>query len=266
MIELFLYYSIIFIFGLVAGSFANVCIYRLPREKSIVFPGSHCTVCEHKIPAYLNIPLVSYIILKGRCKYCKEKINSRYPAVEIITAFLTLLWWVKFSFTITAFFFSVLGVLLIIVSFVDVDFKIIPPQCSYGMMVAGLIFAPYNSFLGDVFITGILKSFVGILAAGILLGITRFAGSYIFKKEALGLGDVKLLMGIGAFTGFSGVLGALFLGSFMGTVVGLGLRFTGKLNKMEYIPFGPYLALGSILYILFSELCISFILNPGYMF
>ncbi|MGM0441309.1 MAG: prepilin peptidase [Elusimicrobiota bacterium] len=254
-------YTLIFITGLVLGSFANVCIYRLPREESIILPGSRCPQCKHKIPWYLNIPLVSYIILKGKCKYCRESISFRYPAVEFITAVLTTLWWVKFSPGFTAFLFSVFGVFLIVISGVDIDFKVIPPQCSYGLMITGLASAPFNSFLD----AGLGSSFLGLAVAGILLMAVRKFGSYIFKKEALGLGDIKLLMGIGAFTGTGGVLGTLFIGSLLGSILGLIFRFAGKIKKLEYIPFGPYLAGGSVIYIFFREFFINLFFNAPYL-
>ncbi len=266
-------YIIIFIFGLIFGSFANVVIWRFPRDISIVLPGSFCVECGDRIPWYLNIPVLSYIFLRGKCSNCKEPISIRYPTVELITATVTLSWFIKFGLTFTAVLFFAAGLLIIIAAGIDWDYKILPPRFTYGLIALGLVGSPFNSFLKDGviklvfgvfintrplagFLSGLpgpmLESLAGALTGAVLIFIVRFLGTKIFKKEAMGLGDLKLMAGIGALIGPVGVFWALFIGSILGSIAGVGLRISGRVGKLHRIPFGPYLSLGMVIFVNFS--------------
>jgi leader peptidase (prepilin peptidase)/N-methyltransferase len=252
---------VVFIFGLIFGSFANVVIWRLPLGLSVVRPGSYCPKCKKSIPLYHNIPLLSYIILRGKCASCKERISVRYPVVELLTALVTLSWFIKFGLSVTAFLFAVSGLLIIIASGIDIDYKILPPQFTYSLIVIGLACSPFNSFLeGGLLGGGILTSLGGAGCGALLIYIVRFAGTKIFKKEAMGLGDMKLMAGLGALTGPAGVLWTLFIGSLAGSIVGIGMKIAGRAEKLQEIPFGPYLGAGMVIYVNFSHLVKSFFL------
>ncbi|MFW6134303.1 MAG: prepilin peptidase [Elusimicrobiota bacterium] len=254
-----IYPLIAFIFGLFFGSFANVCIWRLPRDKSIVKPRSFCPNCGKKIPWYYNIPVLSYIYLKGRCAYCREKISIRYPVVELAAGIITASWFIRFDLSITPFIFAVFGIILIIISGIDFEHQYIPPYFSYPLIILGIAAAYYNNFLGNQNYNKFILSLAGAGGGFLIIILIRFMGNIVFKKESMGMGDAKLMAGIGAFVGLGGVFWTIFIGSFLGAIVGLYMRYIGKLEKYEYIPFGPYLSLGSIIFIIFSEFFNSFL-------
>jgi len=240
---------LIFIFGLIFGSFVNVCIYRLPKGKSIVTPGSFCPKCKRSILWYDNIPLLSYIFLGGKCRYCKEKISPRYFMVELLTGFLFLILYVKFNLQSVFFIYLLLVLSLIIVSFIDLETFLIPDIIVIPGIFLGLLFSVLSP---DVFgEMGRKASFLYSLTGAILGAAIPFflgvVGKMIYKKDAMGGGDVKLLAMIGAFLGWRSVLVSMFFGSLLGTVVSLTLIGL-KLKKMDdYVPFGPYLSAGAII-------------------
>lgn len=260
--EVLLSYFIIFILGLGFGSFANVCIYRLPRGESIIRPGSHCPKCGKQIKWYDNIPLISYALLGGRCRYCGEKISLQYPLIELITAFLFLLTYQKFQgapFTMVIFLLLVLS--LIIVSTIDLQTYTIPNRFTYSLIILGLFSSPFNSFLKEysgIIISSskqlslIVSSFLGLLVGGGILYLIALLGRKMFKREAMGGGDIKLISGVGAFLGAGNVLWVIFLASLLGAVTGGALRITGKYKKFQEIAFGTYISLGTVLVFLFQ--------------
>lgn len=236
---------IVFIFGAVVGSFLNVCIYRIPRKKSIIYPPSGCPQCEKPIRIYDNIPLVSYLVLKGKCRDCKAPISFRYFVVELITAVVFTLiyrrWGLSYEFFIQIFFTAI----LIVISFIDYDFQIIPDILSIGGMVAGLII----SFVRPGF--QVMEAVYGVLLGGGVLFVIAWGYQLLTKREGMGGGDIKLLAMIGSFSGFKGVLFSLIGGSVVGTLVGIPLMLMkGKEEGTRYaIPFGPFLSLCAVLYL-----------------
>jgi len=239
------------VYGLVVGSFLNVCIYRLPRNESIVWPGSHCTKCSAPIRWYDNVPLVSFILLRAKCRGCKAPIAWRYPLVEALgglSAFAALAVW---GFTP----YGIMGMTLfftaIVVTFIDIDHQIIPDEITLPGIIVGLAFsAAFPAWHGTTsHLRGLLEAFLGFLAGGGTLYLIGTIGEWVFKKEAMGGGDVKLLAALGAFLGWKRVLLSIFIASFFGAIVGLALRAaTGE----ERIPFGPYLMLGAIVCLLWG--------------
>jgi leader peptidase (prepilin peptidase)/N-methyltransferase len=241
------------LFGLILGSFFNVLIWRLPREESIVWPGSHCTKCKRPIRAWENIPLLSYLFLRGRCAGCKTRISVMYPIVESITGMGALflfhyfmwktaqsdnqvLWSTNLHFILR----SIVLLILIPVTIIDFRHYIIPNEITYLLIPLGLA----ASFLpGD---TMPQYSIIGMVSgSGVLYGI-GWLGKVVFRKgEAMGLGDVKLLAGIGALWGPKVALLAIMFASFYGTFAAIALVVTGRLNKDHHIPFGPWLAAGT---------------------
>jgi len=242
------------LWGACLGSFLNVCIYRIPRRLSIVTPRSHCPVCNRPIAWFDNIPLVSWVVLRGRCRRCGTRISPRYLVVEALTAVLMLLVWFQYGdpprpFGLQAVSgphalahgLAAFGLLL--GGFVDCRHMILPDRVTLGGVVAGLVLSPLIPTLhGETTALGGFLWGVGGAAFGFLLmhGLAVL-GRLVFQKEALGFGDVKLMAAVGAFFGIRAVLAVLFLGSLLGALVGVLLILTGRRTFGRHIPFGPYL-------------------------
>ncbi len=241
-----MYIALFLIFGLIIGSFLNVCIYRIPLNKSIVYPPSMCTSCNKRIKWYDNIPILSYIILGGKCRFCGEKISLIYPAIEAISGILTVLIYLRYSLSYQCFAYLIFLYSLIAASFIDLKHFIIPDRISIGLIVIGIAISP-------ILPIGIKGSIIGAVSGFLILYIVALLGELIFKKEAMGGGDIKLLGGIGAFLGLKGVLFSLFFSSFLGSVIGILFILLGKKQLTSKLPFGPYLSLAAICYIFFGE-------------
>jgi leader peptidase (prepilin peptidase)/N-methyltransferase len=235
-----------FVVGAAVGSFLNVIILRLPEEKSIVFPASHCPECRHPIRLYDNIPLISYLFLKGRCRDCGGSISLRYPLVEGLTAILSLMIYWKFGPSMQYLCVFVFTCSLIVITFIDLDHQIIPDVIS----LPGIpIF-----FLAAVFVMNLrfFDAFLGFLIGGGVLYGVAFVYELITKREGMGGGDIKLLAMIGAFLGWQSLLFVLLISSFAGAAVGIALMIL-KGRDMKYaVPFGPFLSLGAIAYLFFG--------------
>lgn len=238
---------LIFILGLIVGSFSNVCIYRIPRNESIIYPASHCPKCRSNISPKDNIPLLSYVLLKGRCRNCKSKIFIQYPIVELITGLIYLIIYLIYGVCIQTLIYIVLASALIVVAFIDLNEQIVPDVISLPGIVIGFIisfFVPYISFL---------NSGLGVVAGGGIILIIGLAGSVIFKKEAMGGGDVKLAAMIGAFLGWRYIVISLFLGFFLGALAGIFLIISKIKSREDVVPFGPFIVLGSFITLLWGE-------------
>lgn len=245
----------IFIFGLIVGSFANVCIYRLPRNESIVRPPSHCPSCNKPINWYDNIPVISFIFLLGKCRICKTSIPFRYPLVELLTGFLFLTGFRFTGLSILLIFYWYFFTMLIIATFTDFSHLIIPDVISMPGIFAGIIAGSlFPEMMKTVpHLDGFLKSSAGAAAGGGAIWIIGILGKAAFRKEAMGFGDVKLMGMIGSFTGVRLALLSIFLGSLFGAAVG-GILILARLKtKKDYIPFGPYLSLGAVASFFFGE-------------
>ncbi|WKZ57580.1 MAG: prepilin peptidase [Bdellovibrionota bacterium] len=273
------------IFGLVIGSFLSVCIYRIPLGRSIAIgpdeeeevepglealpslptqqfidgkpvsilfpPRSFCPACRAQLPWFHNVPLFSWLLLRGRCGLCQAPISARYPIVELMSAFFCWLSFFHFGFTPTAFVIYGLCATLIVISFIDIDYFIIPNVITFPGIALGLATATANQFFSwfaypcaTGFVDGILGSLLG---AGFLWlmaeGYFRIQG-----RVGMGLGDVKLLAFLGAFLGVWGSFYTIFIGSLVGSVVGIMMILVGGKKMSHHLPFGPYLAAGAILY------------------
>lgn len=235
------------LFGLIIGSFLNVCIYRIPQNKSIVWPPSFCPKCGAHIKFYDNIPVVSYLALRGKCRRCKAPISCQYPIVEFLTGLLTVLFVWRWGVTGWTAVLLTSVYCLIILSVIDLELMIIPDRFSLGLIVLGLAFCWLNpnfdaSGWGCLWqsLAGAAVGFFGTLAVALL-------GSWMFKKEAMGGGDVKLMGGIGAFIGWEGVITTIVFASFLGLIYSVFLMmFKGK-RKEDAIPFGPFLSAGALI-------------------
>lgn len=244
-------YILIFILGLIVGSFCNVCIYRIPKNESIIYPASHCPKCRTTIKPVDNIPLLSYILLKGRCRNCGSKISIQYPVVELLTGMIYLIIYLIYGLSIQSLIYIILSSALIIIAFIDLNEQIVPDVISLPGIGVGLIlsfFVPYLSFI---------NSALGVVVGGGIILIIALVGSMIFKKEAMGGGDVKLAAMIGAFLGWRYTIISLFLGFFLGALAGIFLILSKIKSKEDMVPFGPFIALGSLITLLWGEKIIA---------
>ena len=232
--------AIVFILGLLIGSFLNVCIYRLPRQESIVFPASHCTACQKPIRPYDNIPLVSFLFLRGRCRSCRAPISWRYPLIELLhgLGYLSILH--QFGYSVQALIYALFFSSLVVVTFIDLSHQIVPDVITLPGMVLGLIAA------STVLPPGPINSLVGLFLGGGLFYLVAVLSIALLKKEGMGGGDIKLIAMIGAFLGWKGMLLTIFLAALTGSITGLFLVFIQGRNRAEPIPFGPFLALGAM--------------------
>jgi len=260
---------LVFVFGACVGSFLNVCIYRVPRAMSVVLPRSHCPHCNAPIPGYLNVPLVSFFALRARCRCCGAKISPRYFLVELLVAVLFLLVWLKFDLRegprwlglvaatdwrlAPVYWLAVGG--LVLGTFVDFEHLIIPDRVTLGGILAGLLLSALVPALHGAagWRESLFQSAVGAAVGwGALWGVGA-AGRLIFHKPAMGFGDVKLLGAIGAFLGWRAVVFTIVISSLAGAIVGLTLVVLRGRQFHSRIPYGPYLALASVLWILWGE-------------
>ncbi|HIE44121.1 MAG TPA: prepilin peptidase [Candidatus Omnitrophica bacterium] len=248
-------YIIAFIFGLAVGSFLNVCIYRLPRSLSIVNPPSHCPNCKKKIAWYDNIPLLSFCILKGRCRYCSAKISPRYLIVELLTGLLFILLLMKFGLSWSFLIGILFTCILIIATFIDFEHYLIPDVLTYPGIVLGLTLSVlYPLFIGFPSVKeAFFNSLLGIFSGFFSLLVIGAIGFLLFKKVAMGGGDLKLLAMIGAFLGWKSVLLTICVSSVVGSVVGLTLIGLKVKKRKDYIPYGPYLSLAGIVVIFYGD-------------
>ena len=244
-----------FIFGLVFGSFLNVCIYRLPRGKSVAFPASHCPSCKQNIKPYDNIPVLSYLILRGSCRECGLKISWRYPFVEFLTGTLFLGLYIKFGLSSEIIAFLFLALLLVVISFIDIEFQLILNKITVPGIILGAILTWQFCSLG------IFQIVLGLLLGGGLLIAIAFLGKGLFGKESMGMGDVKMAAMIGVFLGAKGIALALFLGFLIAglfSFIGIALK---KMQRTSYIPFGPFIAAGTLVYIFWGDQIINWYLT-----
>ena len=237
-----------FSFGLLIGSFLNVCISRLPEGLSIVTPRSRCPKCLTPISYYDNIPLLSFIFLRGRCRHCSLPIPWRYPAVELLTGIVTALLFLRWQAE-PAWLAAVLSAsyLLIVVAFIDLETMMIADIFSYGLVCIGFVSCFFNPCFSGPAISRFLASLSGAGAGALLVWLMALLGRKIYKKEAVGEGDIFLMAGIGALTGWQGVCTALIMASFFGSIYGVGLMLAKKAKRFDHIPFGPFLTLGAVI-------------------
>ena len=236
------------IFGLILGSFLNVCIHRIPLMESIVFPPSKCPHCGTKIRFYDNIPMISYILLSGRCRSCREPISIRYPLVEVITGLLSMALFIRYGLGLKYLLLLAYSASLVIISFIDLRHQIIPDIISLPGILLGLIVVSIFHLNNLTW----LDSLTGILAGGGSLFLVGFIFKSIRGKEGMGMGDVKLLAMIGAWMGWRSLPYVILISSLAGTLIGgSALLFAGR-KFSEKIPFGPFLVLGSLSYLFFK--------------
>jgi len=266
----------VFGLGLVIGSFLNVCIYRIPEGLSLLWPASKCVNCSKRVVWHDNIPVLSYLFLKGKCRHCQHKISALYPITEIITGivFLSLfhsVLMVKGDLICAYIFYLIFCCLLIIGSIVDLKLYIIPNEITY----TGLILAPIagllcvgsrnlNSAQGyfdnsvNQWMASLQTTMIGVFVAGGMIYLCGVIGKLVFRKDAMGFGDVKLMGVIGGFIGWKLAVATFFLAPFFGLLFGIP-RLISKRGKM--IPYGPFLSLAAFICLLFQDVTVGIIDN-----
>ena len=244
---LFLMNCFAFIFGAAIGSFLNVCIFRLPAEASIVKPRSQCPYCHHPIRNCDNIPLISFILLRGKCRDCGAKISWRYPVVELITAVLALLLFLKFGLTLKFLILFIFTAVLIVITFIDLDHQIIPD-------IITLPGIPLF-FLAAIFLVKIpwMEALIGLLIGGGVLFAIAFVYELLTKREGMGGGDIKLLAMIGGFLGWKSLIFILLFSSFSGAIVGITAMIIQKQDMKYAVPFGPFLSAAAVAYLFLGD-------------
>jgi leader peptidase (prepilin peptidase)/N-methyltransferase len=231
-----------FALGAIMGSFLNVCIYRIPRGASIVRPGSRCPKCGAPIAFYDNVPLVSYVLLKGRCRSCGRPIPARYPLVELLTGGIFLVFYRVLGLSFELPVLLAFACLLVVISLIDIDFRIIPYRLSLGGLGLGLALSPFRPSFG------LVHALAGAIGGCGLIYAIKKSYELLRKGEGMGGGDVWLLGMIGAFCGLRGVVFSLVAGSLIGCMVGIPLMLARGAGLKYAIPFGPFLSAGAFLF------------------
>lgn len=236
------------VLGLLMGSFGNVCIFRLPLKRSVVIPRSHCPKCNAFIAWYDNIPILSFIILKFKCRHCKKRIGLIYPLIESISAILAVASFVVFGWNLEAllYFIFLWGLLIIIV--IDIRHMIIPNAITFPGIILGLLGAATK-----ILPLPFWQSVAGLALGGGLLWVVGYFYFAISKRMGLGGGDIKLMAVVGAFLGVELTILTLFISSLLGSIAGLYLIFFRKKSTKYAIPFGPYIAIGGAIALFFGR-------------
>lgn len=237
------------VFGAVVGSFLNVCIHRLPRGESVVKPRSRCPQCGQAIAAWQNIPVLSWLILRGRCGHCRAPISARYPLVELLNSGLWLAAGLNFGISVQALVLLPLLSALLALFFTDLDEMLLPDAITLPLAVCGIVVAPWNGRL-DLAPQWLGSGTIGSRLAHALLGAAfgyllflaiAVVGKLVFRKDAMGGGDLKLMLAVGAFLGMPSVVLTLFLGSIIGSLISLPFLLGGRWSMGKMLPFGCFL-------------------------
>jgi leader peptidase (prepilin peptidase) / N-methyltransferase len=238
----------VFCFGLTVGSFANVCIHRLPLKESVVFPGSHCPECSAAVRPWDNIPVLSYMILAGKCRDCSIRISPIYPAIETATAVLLLAGFFRFGLSFEFLVYVVVAPALVIITAIDIEHQIIPDVITLPGIILGLAVGIYT--------IGYADSLLGLFVGGGL-----FYSLAVLSNGGMGGGDIKYIAAAGALLGWQKVLLVIFIGAFLGSIVGVFQIVVQKKSRKSLIPFGPFLAAGTLITIFHGNALIRLYLD-----
>ena len=237
-----------FVIGSIVGSFLNVCIYRIPKGISIITPASHCPYCRYKIPFYLNIPIVGWFIVGGKCKNCKASLSIEYSGIEMLSALNFMMLYANYGLRVDFFFYAAFTSMCIVLAFIDLHHYILPDVITIPMILAGILFSLVTSRIT------LLESILAGAAGSFLLIAIYLLYLWVRKQEGLGLGDVKMIAGIGTFGGFIIMFVALFTAVISGALVGVALMVKKKYYKMDMqLPFGTFLGLASLFSLYWSD-------------
>jgi len=232
------------LFGLLVGSFSNVCIYRLPKQESVVFPASRCTACGSAVRPWDNIPVVSYLLLGGKCRSCGVKISPMYPLVEAAIGLLITLAYLRFGLGVEFCVTATVSAVLVIITVIDLQHRIIPDKIT----LPGIVFG----FAAGFYLEGWRDSLIGFLVGGGLFYLIA-----VLTRGGMGGGDIKFIAGAGALVGWQKVLLIIFIGAVAGSVVGIILMALKGQSRKSMIPFGPFLALGTLVTLYFGDTLVA---------
>ena len=247
-----MFYLAAFVLGSIWGSFCNVCIYRLPNNDSVVTKRSFCRSCKNKIKWYDNIPLLSFIFLRGKCRTCNNKISSQYFLVELISAISFLSIYFIYGISITTLLLIILSIFFIIIFFIDLKHYIIPNELTFPLMLIGFIksFDPnLNQTIFPNYINSLLGGFFGYAVIWLII----FLYKKIRNKEGMGLGDAKLMAVVGFWFGWASIPFTIFISSAVALVLVVPSLIKKTRNMSAQIPFGPYIIIGCIIYVTFAN-------------
>lgn len=251
-------YIILFLLGATFGSFANVCIYRLPLGQGIVTKRSYCTNCKKKISWYLNIPIFSFFFLRGKCFNCKKKISLQYLIVEIISAFSFIIIYHVFGLSIETLLFIFIFSIYLIIFFIDLEHFIIPNSLNFILIISGFFknFIPQlDEFLFSDFISSIIGGIVGYAMIWIIIKLYK----KLKNIEGMGLGDAKLFCGIGLWFGYQSVFIIIFLASIIALITIAPKLMKGTIKMKNEVPFGPFIIIGNLVYLIFMDEIFNFL-------
>ncbi len=251
-------YFIVFILGSIWGSFSNVCIHRLPNNKGVAKVRSYCPSCKKQIRWYDNIPIFSSVFLKAKCRDCSAKINVKYLLVELICALSFVWFFYLFGLSLTTLLFFILSIFFIIIFFIDLKHFIIPNELTFPLMAIGLL-KSFDPNLNQYLFPNFLNSLIGGVAGYIIIWMIIFIYKRLRNKEGMGLGDAKLLSAIGFWFGWISIPFILFFSSFIALVSAIPSLINKSKNLSSQIPFGPYLILGCVLYLLLLDKIILYL-------
>ncbi|MBN2381469.1 prepilin peptidase [bacterium] len=259
-----LYWTMVFfVFGLVVGSFVNVIIYRWPRQESIIWPASHCPHCLSPIRVMDNIPVISYLVLRGRCRHCHNRISPIYPIVELLVAFCFMAVVLKFGFSLVLIPVLLFVSALIAVSFIDLHVQLIPDRITFPLIVLGLLGSGLQSLIGKIEFWPItfIPALIGCATGMFILLAILFSYKLIMGVEGMGMGDVKLLGLIGLYLGWHKVILTLILASFVGTIIAVPVFLIKGKTRSEKIPFGPFLSIAALLSLFYGDFLVQLYLR-----
>lgn len=274
-------YIFVFVLGSAIGSFLNVVIHRIPNDQSVVFPNSACPKCGKAIKAYDNIPIFSWLLLGGKCRYCKERISIRYPAVELFTALVFVVVYWRLGFTPILPVGLVFAATIIALVFIDAEHMILPNVITYPFFLAALLVrltfpmflsanyftdlahAPFTQMIGyPLWVQSLLAAILGAAAGGGSLWLIGEIWKRLRGVEAMGLGDVKMMFGVGALLGWRLAILTIFIGAFVGAIAGAAIIINRRDKDFQsQIPFGIFLGAGSLISLLFGDKLIEWYLN-----
>lgn len=244
----------IFLLGTIIGSFLNVCIHRIPKKESIVFPGSYCPSCSTPLKWYDLIPVLSFLFLKGKCRCCGERISPKYPTVELLNGIIFVMLFSKFGFNLDFIFYTFLFSLFIIISFIDLDYQIIPNTMVLFILLVSMVYKILNLLLYSV-PSNLVNSLIGLSLSGLI-----FLTILIVSKGGMGGGDVKLIGTLGFILGVPRIFLNIFLSFLTGGIISIFLLVFKIKERKDPIPFGPFIILGFIITLFWGDKIVNWYL------
>ena len=247
-----MFYFAAFVLGCIWGSFSNVCIYRLPNDQSVVKGRSFCTSCKEQIKWYDNIPFLSFIFLKGKCRKCGNKISSQYFLVEFISAISFIIVYHLYGISITTLLLIILSIFFIIIFFIDLKHFIIPNELTFPLMLIGFV-KSFEPNLNQTIFPNYINSLIGGVFGYLIIWLIIFFYKKVRNKEGMGLGDAKLMAVVGFWFGWASIPFTIFISSFVALIFSIPSLIKKNKNMATQIPFGPYIIIVCIIYVSFAN-------------